>query len=94
MKKAELGKRKPVVGEKVNVVQKQHYKTGQLTTGAVREVLTKSRHHSRGHKVRLENGIVGRVQSFIDEVGEQEWLEGKEPKKITELDLTGENDLR
>ncbi len=94
MSKSQVGKRKPKVGEKVNVVQKQHYSTGQLTTGTVKDILTKSKFHSRGHKVRLKSGIIGRVQSFVDEVGEQEWLEGKEPKEIKESDLPGEHDLR
>lgn len=94
MKKSEVGKRKPKVGDKVNVVQKQHYSTGQLTTGRVRDVLTKSRYHSRGHKVRLESGVIGRVQSFVDEVGERKWLRGGKPARLVDYDFPGDGDLR
>jgi len=53
------------VGTRVMVVQKQHQRTGQLTEGIVREILTNSNVHPRGIKVRLESGIVGRVQKII-----------------------------
>lgn len=56
----------PQPGDRVKVVQKTDYVTGKLTEGIVKEVLTKKRHHSRGHKVRLESGIIGRVQEFVD----------------------------
>lgn len=56
----------PKVSDEVRVIQKKHYRTGQLTEGIVKEVLTKKRFHPRGHKVRLESGVVGRVQEFID----------------------------
>lgn len=62
----------PKVGDKVNVVQKKDYETGKLTIGVVREVLTKDNLHPRGHKVRLENGIIGRVVSFVEEEGKTE----------------------
>jgi len=47
------------------VVQKQHQRSGQLTEGIVRDLLTSSPVHSRGIKVRLESGIVGRVQEIM-----------------------------
>lgn len=53
-------------GLKVKVIQKQHQRTGQLTEGVVKDILTKSAVHSRGIKVRLDNGIIGRVQEVID----------------------------
>ena len=53
------------VGAKVLVVQKQHQGTGELTEGIVKDILTNSRNHHRGIKVRLESGIVGRVQKII-----------------------------
>lgn len=53
-------------GGKVKVVQKQHQRTGQLTEGVVKDILTSSAVHSRGIKVRLEGGIVGRVQEILD----------------------------
>lgn len=53
-------------GSKVMVVQKEHQKTGQLTQGVVRDILTNSSNHPRGIKVRLDSGIVGRVQKIIE----------------------------
>ena len=52
-------------GAKVLVVQKQHQGTEELTEGIVKDILTNSRNHHRGIKVRLESGIVGRVQKII-----------------------------
>ncbi len=59
----ERSKIKP--GLKVNIVQKQHQRTGKLTTGTVKDILTNSRTHPHGIKVRLTDGKVGRVQSII-----------------------------
>lgn len=53
-------------GTKVYIVQKQHQKTGELTEGIVKDLLTNSLYHPRGIKVRLDNGIVGRVQKIIE----------------------------
>lgn len=53
-------------GIKVKIVQKQHQRTGQLTEGIVKDILTNSAVHHRGIKVRLDNGIVGRVQEIIE----------------------------
>lgn len=53
-------------GLKVAIVQKQHQRTGQLTEGVVKDILTKSQVHHRGIKVRLDNGIIGRVQLVIE----------------------------
>jgi uncharacterized repeat protein (TIGR03833 family) len=49
-------------GTAVAVVQKEDQPTGQLTWGTVDEILTNSAHHHRGIKVRLRDGVVGRVQ--------------------------------
>lgn len=49
-------------GAKVKIVQKQHQRSGQLTEGLVKDILTNSPNHPHGIKVRLENGLVGRVQ--------------------------------
>lgn len=54
-----------VPGTAVKVVQKQHQRTGQLTEGVVKDILTSSAVHHRGIKVRLTSGIIGRVQSII-----------------------------
>lgn len=52
-------------GLAVKVVQKQHQRTGQLTEGTVKDILTSSAIHPRGIKVRLTSGIVGRVQQIL-----------------------------
>ena len=50
------------VGLNVSIVLKQDQRTGKLTHGVVRNILTKSATHPHGIKVRLENGLVGRVK--------------------------------
>ena len=52
-------------GTHVKVVQKQDQRSGKLTEGIVKDVLTKSATHPHGIKVRLESGIVGRVKKLI-----------------------------
>lgn len=52
-------------GTHVMVVQKQDQRTGKLTEGIVKDILTNSPMHPHGIKVRLENGIVGRVQKIL-----------------------------
>lgn len=54
------------VGIEVEVVQKHHQRTGELTEGIVKKLLTKSSNHPHGIKVMLESGIVGRVKNIID----------------------------
>ena len=51
-------------GMRVHVVQKQDQRSGKLTEGMVKDVLTKSATHPHGIKVRLESGIVGRVKKL------------------------------
>jgi uncharacterized repeat protein (TIGR03833 family) len=51
-------------GTGVNVVQKEDQRTGKLTQGVVQDILTNSANHPRGIKVRLTNGIIGRVESL------------------------------
>lgn len=50
------------VGSEVEVVQKHHQRSGELTSGIVKRLLTKSPSHPHGIKVMLESGIVGRVK--------------------------------
>lgn len=50
------------IGSEVKVVQKQDQSSGKLTQGVVKNILTNSRTHPHGIKVRLESGIVGRVK--------------------------------
>jgi uncharacterized repeat protein (TIGR03833 family) len=52
------------IGSVVEVVQKHHQRTGELTQGVVKRILTKSPNHPHGIKVMLESGIVGRVKSL------------------------------
>ena len=52
-------------GTKVMIVEKQNQGSGKLTEGIVKDLLTNSLVHPRGIKVRLTNGIVGRVQKII-----------------------------
>jgi len=56
-------------GATVNIVQKQDQRTGQLTRGVVKDILTNSKTHPHGIKVRLESGIVGRVKEIILQQG-------------------------
>lgn len=53
-------------GLKVSIVLKQDQRTGKLTEGIVKDILTKSATHSHGIKVRLENGQVGRVKTILE----------------------------
>ncbi len=52
-------------GQTVLIVQKQDQLTGKLTQGMVREILTRSATHPHGIKVRLTNGLVGRVKTVV-----------------------------
>ena len=54
-------------GQKVSIVLKKDQKTGNLTDGIVKNLLTKSPSHPHGMKVRLENGLVGRVKKIKTE---------------------------
>jgi len=51
----------------VEIVQKQDQRTGELTEGYVKRILTKSTFHPHGIKVQLETGEVGRVQNILEE---------------------------
>lgn len=50
------------IGLLVDVVQKHHQRSGELTEGIVKRLLTKSSNHPHGIKVQLESGVVGRVK--------------------------------
>ena len=52
-------------GLAVRVVKKEDQRLGRLTEGVVKDILTKSPTHPHGIKVRLENGIVGRVKVIV-----------------------------
>jgi uncharacterized repeat protein (TIGR03833 family) len=51
-------------GLAVVIILKQDQRSGKLTKGIVKDLLTKSPYHSRGIKVRLEDGQIGRVQGL------------------------------
>ena len=52
-------------GLKVNIVLKQDQRSGKLTSGVVKDILTNSPTHPHGIKVRLTSGDVGRVQEVL-----------------------------
>ena len=51
-------------GLKVKIVLKKDQRSGKLTAGVVKDILTNSSKHPRGIKVRLEDNQVGRVQEI------------------------------
>ncbi|HNY12364.1 MAG TPA: YwbE family protein [Candidatus Wallbacteria bacterium] len=51
-------------GIKVNVVKKEDQRSGILTCGTVKDILTNSNFHPHGIKVRLASGEVGRVKEI------------------------------
>lgn len=55
------------IGLQVSIVLKQDQRSGKLTEGVVKNILTKSPRHPHGIKVRLESGAVGRVKTVVSE---------------------------
>ena len=55
------------IGATVEIVLKQDQRSGKLTSGIVKNILTNSKNHPHGIKVRLESGLVGRVKSISTE---------------------------
>ena len=53
-------------GANVLIVLKKDQKTGKLTQGIIKDILTKSPNHPHGIKVRLETGEVGRVKEILN----------------------------
>ncbi len=51
-------------GLRVSIVLKEDQRSGKLTDGTVKDILTKSAVHPHGIKVRLENGQIGRVKEI------------------------------
>lgn len=54
-------------GLEVDIVLKKDQRTGKLTRGIVANLLTSATYHSRGIKVRLEDGQIGRVSNIVEE---------------------------
>ncbi|SDR96791.1 conserved hypothetical protein [Paenibacillaceae bacterium GAS479] len=57
-------------GLTVDIVLKQDQRTGKLTRGIIKNILTNSPSHPHGIKVRLEDGQVGRVKAIVEYTGE------------------------
>jgi uncharacterized repeat protein (TIGR03833 family) len=53
-------------GLKVLIVLKKDQRSGKLTEGRVKDILTKSPTHPHGIKVRLESGEIGRVKKILE----------------------------
>ena len=53
-------------GQRVAIVLKKDQRSGKLTQGVVKNLLTKSPTHPHGIKVRLETGEVGRVKEILE----------------------------
>ena len=51
-------------GSRVSIVMKEDQRSGKLTEGIVKGILTNSSTHPHGIKVRLESGHVGRVKKI------------------------------
>jgi len=54
-------------GLEVDIILKKDQRSGKRTRGIVKDLLTSSSYHSRGIKVRLEDGQIGRVAEIIEE---------------------------
>jgi len=54
-------------GIEVAIVLKQDQRSGKLTEGVVKDILTNSPNHPHGIKVRLEDGQVGRVKEILED---------------------------
>ncbi len=54
-------------GQRVQIILKKDQRTGNRTEGVVKDILTSAPYHSRGIKVRLEDGQVGRVQEIVQD---------------------------
>ncbi|HTI60326.1 YwbE family protein [Mucilaginibacter sp.] len=54
-------------GLEVDIILKKDQRSGALTRGIVKDLLTSAAYHSRGIKVRLEDGQIGRVAFIVEE---------------------------
>jgi uncharacterized repeat protein (TIGR03833 family) len=66
---AAVSRREIKPGIEVDIVLKRDQRTGKLTRGIVKDILTKSTHHPHGIKVRLAGGQVGRVKKVLTAPG-------------------------
>ncbi len=58
-------RRNVTVAAEVLIVLKRDQRTGKLTRGVVKDILTRSANHPHGIKVRLRDGKIGRVQEVV-----------------------------
>ena len=58
------------IGDLVEIVQKRDQRSGDLTEGFVKRILTKAANHPHGIKGMLDTGEVGRVQNVLPEEAE------------------------
>ncbi|MBA7473826.1 YwbE family protein [archaeon] len=65
MKTDGQNRRNITVGAEVLIVLKRDQRTGRLTQGVVKDILTRSANHPHGIKVRLRDGKIGRVQEVV-----------------------------
>ena len=65
MKTDGQNRRNITVGAEVLIVLKRDQRTGRLTQGVVKDILTRSANHPHGIKVRLKDGKIGRVQEVV-----------------------------
>jgi uncharacterized repeat protein (TIGR03833 family) len=65
MKTDGQNRRNITVGAEVLIVLKRDQRTGKLTQGVVKDILTRSANHPHGIKVRLKDGKIGRVQEVV-----------------------------
>ena len=56
-------------GLNVAIVLKKDQRSGTLTEGIVKDILTKSSEHPHGIKVRLMDGQIGRVKEVLEDQG-------------------------
>ena len=54
-------------GDAVWIIEKENYGTQNFKQGIVKDILTSKNVHSRGIKVRLTDGLVGRVQQKMED---------------------------
>ncbi len=58
------------IGQFVEIVMKQDQRSGDLTDGIIKRILTKSSNHPHGIKVMLDTGEVGRVKNIVEDIDE------------------------
>ncbi len=70
-------------GTEVPVVLKRDQRTGKLTRGVVKDILTRSENHPHGIKVRLTDGKIGRVQQIVSLPLAKDEIKKAEKKSLT-----------